>query len=120
MSKFKIIPGESSTIVREDLKNYGTFAPVNDGCSRLPTTGIYENIVEGERDNTTGEIVYLFIGLLSDTFRIIQDIKDSEEFQVEHHFEVIDDDGSVDKEFNGTLFDAIVFLKNEGLRYIRR
>jgi len=120
MSKFKIIVGESSTIVREGLKNYGTFAPINDGCSRLPTTGIYANIVEGERDNTTGEIVYLFIGLLSDTFRIIQDIKDSEDFQVEHHFEVIDYDGNVDKEFNGTLFDAILFLKNEGLKYIRR
>ena len=35
MSKFKIIVGESSTIVREGLKNYGTFAPINDGCSRL-------------------------------------------------------------------------------------
>jgi len=120
MSKFKIIPGESSTIIREDLTNYGTFAPVNDGCSRLPTIGIYENIVEGERDNETGEIVYLFIGLLGDTFKIIQDVKDSEEFQVEHHFKVIDYDGDVDKEFDGTLFDAIVFLKNEGLKYIRR
>jgi len=120
MSNFKIIVGESSTIVREDLKNYGTFAPINDGCSRLPTTGIYENIVEGARENKTGEIVYLFIGLLSDTFRIIQDIKDSEDFQVEHHFIVIDYDGKVDKEFDGTLFDAILFLKNKGLNYIKR
>ncbi|MGC9352087.1 MAG: hypothetical protein ACP5D3_08860, partial [Sulfurovum sp.] len=80
MSNFFIHIGHSTTIVREDIPNYGTFAPPNDGCSTLPTTGIYANIVEGEIEDDSGEIVYLFIGLQSDAEMILKDVADEELF----------------------------------------
>ncbi len=117
MSNFKIYIGVSTTIVREDMPNYGTFAPANKGCSYLPTTGIYANIVEGEVEDESGEIVYLYVGLQSDAELILQDVKDEELFHAEHHFRV-QHMGKVIKEFDGLLLDALLYVANDGEEHV--
>jgi len=117
MSNFKIYIGVSTTIVREDMPNYGTFAPANEGCTYLPTTGKYKNIVEGETEDKTGEIVYLFIGLQWDAEMILQDVKDDELFHAEHHFKV-QHKGEVIKEFDGMLLDALLYIANDGEAHV--
>ncbi len=112
MSNFVIYIGHSTTIVREDLPNYGTFAPANEGCTYLPLTGIYKNLVEGETEDKTGEIVYLYVGLQWDAEMILQDVKDEELFHAEHHFRV-HHKGETIQEFDGMLLDALLYITND-------
>ncbi len=116
LQRFNIRLGHSSHIKKEDLKHTVLGRLQDEGYTPLPDEEAYKNIaISGV--NKEGKLDYIFIGQHYEAELVLDAVKDDPLFQREAHFTVQGKLEEKSLEFDGTLFDALLVIVNEGAKY---
>jgi hypothetical protein len=119
MDTFTVSLGRSSYIIKDGIEVKTRAGVAQEGYGVLPRDDARYDGIDISGVSHSGELDYIFIGEHYKTEALIESVKDDPLFEREAHFIV---KGRYHKgknaiEFDGTLFDALLVIANEGAQY---